>query len=239
MARTRNKYSIAGDPNYPCPSFVPDWFCKFADFETKTEAEQRKLYAEYENAEKYYPSVPLDDGNFVNFYFLQKVQSYAAENTAGYNHINAGNSIVRSFKKGDSFGTALYYKEANPGIWIAFKSFSGGNPVWVYIKDTTIQAKRVYDKGVKNDAQIQNDKNDDEKSWFDKLAEGFGKNVGSGLKWGSAAVAAYLLYDIVKDNKPDKQTSVAGIKGLGLVELGLLSLGAYLLLKDDEQLNKA
>lgn len=201
--------------DYSCPPFAPDIFCNVFGFKTKTAKEKEELWNEYQNAEKYYPSVTLNDGETINFWYLTKVQSFAGEDTAGYNHIYSNNSISARFRKGDSYGIATHYVNANPGLWIGFKRPSETNVNWVYLKPKTIDAAKLYDKGLMSDSQTQKDKKDTDKSIWEKLSE----NIATGLKWGAGAVTAYMVYDIITQKESKKTMAVSGFKKISTTQL--------------------
>lgn len=198
---------------YTCPPFAPEFFCKFWGFETKTEEEQKQLLKEYQDAEKYYPSVLLDDGNYTNFYWLTKVNVIAGEDTQAYRDVWGNSSAIKTIKKGQTFGPAEVYNQDNPN-WIGFRK-DGKSHYWVYIKPKTISAKAIYNKGVPNDKQASDQAANSKKSWIDK----FGENIGDGLKWGAGAVAAYIIYDMITKKESKKTMAVSGLKKISTTQL--------------------
>lgn len=207
-----------------CPPTMFDWQCKLLGWETKSEAEQKNLEAEKANAELYYPSIRLNDGNYVNFYWLTKVTCIAGENTAMYKDVWGTSQPIKAVAKGQALGVPQVYNESNPQ-WIGFYK-DGKSHYWVYLKDNTIDAKSLYNKGVKNDAQIQEDKKNAGKNWADTL----GESLTSAAKWGTIGIGLYLAYDAIKSTQ--SKTRVAGLK-VGKTGQIILGVGiGYLIAKE-------
>ena len=198
-----NQNSSIGFAWGDCPPWVTDSYCELVGMKTKSQ------YAK-ENGEslaKYYPTVILNDGNYTNFVNLMKVASIAGENTAGYSSYDGKGKVIKQFKKGSSLGVAEVYYEGAPNLWIGFKKEN--NPKqhnWVYIKDTTIDAKQAYNKGVKNDKQTTEQTAQDDKGVTDKILE----TLTTGFKYMAIAGGVYLIANSFINKEEKKAVQALG-----------------------------
>ncbi len=165
-----------------CPPWMGEnsaW-CKLVGMETADDKKKKQLLTEMENAEKHFPSIMMSDGSYANFYFFQKVNVIAGEDTQLYNDAYGLGKAIKVVKKGQSFGHAQAYHEN--GQWIGFER-GGGQYYWAFIKPKTISAADMYKKGINNDAQVQAEKEDAKKDLGDKIGDGLSK----GLMYGALA----------------------------------------------------
>lgn len=183
-----------------CPPWIPDLTCEFVGMKTN----KQKAAEENKSLDSYYPVVILNDGNYTNFLNLTKVASIAGENTAGYSSYNGKGKPIKNFPKGSSFGVAEVYYQGSDNLWIGFKK-DGKTHNWVYIKENTINATKLYEKGVKTDKETTKANAEADKPFGDKFLE----TVQTGFKYVAIAGGVYILSNAFLNSEERKITRKA------------------------------
>ena len=190
-----------------CQPWYPDWYCRLQGWKTAADVAKENNVS----VDQYYPTVILNDGNYTNFSNLKKVASIAAEDTAGYSSYDGKGKVIKQFNKGSSLGVAEVYYEGAPNLWIGFKKDSDGKQHnWVYVKDTTINAKEGYKKGLKNDKQIADEKAAQEEKDGKKFGDKFLESLQTGFKYMAIAGGVYLIANSFINKEEKKAVQALG-----------------------------
>ena len=179
-----------------------------------------------------FPSVLASDGNYYPIDKMLDKEIIAAKDVAIIRN-PYDNPIKTVFvaKKGASLGI-LWSWIANKGeIWLMFKD-QNGKSYYANARES-VQGSILQSQNVPTTKE-NSDKQDGtpDKKWYEVLSE----NIGEGMKWGAIAVGGYIIYDMA--TKKNKVSGISGLKPCCLVKLGLIGVGAYLLLNNSNDAPK-